>query len=82
MIVTPGDANKARDIVRWLHDNHAPNRLENLRPTYGSYLNQEVLWQSRKEEWKVRHKRNSDGQRIEIMVEDRQVLMEVALRFL
>lgn len=74
-------ADLARDIVRWLDANHVRNDRPDLRPSYGSWLNQEVVWYGLNRAWMVRHKKTVGEQFVEFTVEDPEVMLEVALRW-
>lgn len=42
-----GDIEKARQMTRWLHDNVARASKDDLTPSYASFLNGTVRWDSR-----------------------------------
>jgi hypothetical protein len=41
-----GDVEKARQMMRWLHDNVASASKPDLTPSYASFLNGTVRWDS------------------------------------
>jgi hypothetical protein len=82
MMQIDGSASTAGEIARWLHENHKHNRRQDLKPVYGSWLNQAVVWRSHGDAWQVSHKRHGDrSEKIHIEIKDPQDLMEVMLRW-
>lgn len=55
-----GDVEKARQMMRWLHDNVASASKPDLAPSYASFLNSTVRWDAANRSWYVScHTRNS-----------------------
>lgn len=54
-----GDVEKARQMMRWLHDNIASASKPDLTPSYASFLNSTVRWDAANRSWHVScHTRN------------------------
>lgn len=48
-----GDVEKARQMMRWLHDNVARASKDDFMPSYASFLNGTVRWDAADRSWYV-----------------------------
>lgn len=53
ILAFPGDVEKARQMMRWLHENVASASKPDLTPSYASFLNGTVRWDAANRSWYV-----------------------------
>lgn len=53
IFIFKGDVSVAKEAVRWLNNYVSINEVDNLNPTYASFLNDTVLWKAKNAIWTV-----------------------------